>query len=457
MSSDRPEVVAGSRPWPVRAAIAGALVTILVFYPGYMSNDSFTQLKQAQTGMTSDNHPVLLVFVWMASQWVAYGPFVMLLAQSALFWSGLYLLSGVVARQDTRLRLLTIAIGFFPPVAGLLGTIWKDIWLTGFLLWAAYFAARFVEERTWPTALGAAVSALMAVSMRHNGVAAIVPLTIAVAATALRPAIGGWRPILRNLSQIFVGTLLALALFGISTIFASAVADTKGYFWQVLADYDLAAISVRTDNLVVPSTRLKEGAGLDEVTNVYTERSLLPLYRPLCEENTSECQPVFRRSTSSIELHKLRSTWIREIAANPGIYLAHRWDVFSEVIGATDNPVWAPYYTQRYAQDLEIATPASPFNNAVGRIMARLSTTPIYWVWLYGLVLIAVAGLTVVRLSQKRSSRASFITMMVAMSGLLYLASYLPLAPSPDFRYSHWTILSSLVALASMKTWHEST
>src|SRR5687767_2684643 len=88
----------------VLAALFGLAVTVAVFYPGYMSPDSISQLMQGRRGLYSDWHPPVMAWVWGMVDRVVAGAAGMLMLHNVLFWSAL----AVVACLRFRRRWLAV-------------------------------------------------------------------------------------------------------------------------------------------------------------------------------------------------------------------------------------------------------------------------------------------------------------------------------------------------------------
>ena len=112
----------------------GAMLSLFVFYPGFMSTDSVSQLLQARDGELTSIQPPLMSIIWHYVDLLMRGQTGMLILQNVLYWSGLALiLTPFRARQWLYFSLLFI-IGFFPPYFLIQGVLWKDNLMSGFLL-----------------------------------------------------------------------------------------------------------------------------------------------------------------------------------------------------------------------------------------------------------------------------------------------------------------------------------
>lgn len=103
-----------SLPWArgeiFALALAGFVISLLAFWPGFMEFDSFDQYAQAiGKEQLNDWHPVILVFVWKLLIFVHDGPQLMLLLQLLLYWSGfLYLALHLLQRDKPWLAVAAI-------------------------------------------------------------------------------------------------------------------------------------------------------------------------------------------------------------------------------------------------------------------------------------------------------------------------------------------------------------
>src|SRR5262245_8836712 len=158
------------------AAGAGMCTTVLVFYPGVMSWDSIVQFQQASTRIISGDHPPIMAYVWQYTHQLIPGPFGMMLLHNLMFWTGLALIASACRFGILGATVCILGIGFFPPVFGLLGILWKDVGMGAALTLS--IGIMLVGARESSTLL-VAVSILplfYALSVRSNAPTAIIPL-----------------------------------------------------------------------------------------------------------------------------------------------------------------------------------------------------------------------------------------------------------------------------------------
>ena len=424
-------------------AVVGFLAVLFVFQPGYMSHDSLTQLRQARSGVFSDAHPPILAFIWSLVDKAVRGPFGMLVLQNLMFWSGAALFAASLQTKRAVQVAVVGLIGFFPPVFGQLGTVWKDVWFLGAMMMAIGLVANAHRVRSRHLMLGGSVLFfLLATGMRHNAVAAVFGIAMwVVHQFGVRASDRRWKETLQVVGGAAAITVL---VYIASATISGVLTDHRSHFWQALAIYDVAGVSVNTNQNMFPpdSGVLRDTTRLEDIDTVYTSRSLLPLYREICDGDNVCRASVFIRTEDDRELDALGDLWLTTVTSQPGAYLEHRWDVFRHVLGLTPDPVWVPIYSLKIREnDLGLQFQESPLNDLVTDVVLKLSETPLYRIWVYGIALTAALGLGLWNWQRSRD----IAVVAIASSGWLYLVGYFFVAPSPDFRYNVWGIEALLL------------
>ncbi|WP_156174991.1 MULTISPECIES: DUF6020 family protein [unclassified Leucobacter] len=183
--------------------IAGILVVCwsvywFVLWPGTVTNDSFNQLEQAMgQRWLSDHHPLLNTLIIKAILVPVYGLVGNYsVAISAVTAVQLVVLAGIYAASINALRgfspprgLLNIIIAFFAlsPLFGWYSvTIWKDVWLTAFVLALASAGAVIVQRLRAGARPGAVlwttfmIVALGVMFSKKTGIYLMVPMVLVV-------------------------------------------------------------------------------------------------------------------------------------------------------------------------------------------------------------------------------------------------------------------------------------
>jgi len=379
-------------------ALLGVAITLAAYSPGAMSIDSAAQLTEARLLNFSDAHPPALALLWHAVEFVFPGPAGILVIQAALVWGGLYL----IARRSTSLVLL---VGLLPPVFSILGAIWKDIMMAGALLVAFGLAGR--SRWFW-------VVLAFACLTRHNAIFAVPP------ALALHL---GRRPL-----AIVIATVL---LEGFAMTSSRLLTDRPGYPSQILALFDVSGIaSIVGEEPVLPSCFRKAPGSVRESYDSGSVGSLIAADAPL----------TYCYSASEVEV--LLSTWVHAIRTHPSAYLEHRRRVAAGLLGFSSTPgdylMVETNFPPEFFPHVEVARR----KNALDAWFRSLEPLGVFRPWPYALIALACLVAALVRQQPQAAA--------LAASGLCYEAALLLLAPSIDYRYSHWLIVSALVAGASL-------
>ncbi|HYH84438.1 MAG TPA: hypothetical protein VEX60_03085, partial [Pyrinomonadaceae bacterium] len=225
--------------------LAGFLLCVIAFYPGYMSPDSIYQLAEGRAWSFTDWHPPLMAAVWGVVDRVVPGPFGMLLLQNAAFWGALAVFWRMTYRRSVWLGLCLVGLGFLPSVLALLSTIWKDVGLGVSLLLAS--ALLYTSLRT--NRRGALLISIPLIfygyGVRPNAAPAILPLAVWTGLIAcrifssLKSKAGGRRvlPLVLGLAYFFLLTAAVLTTTRVLT------GGRSLYILQTVLLHDLTAIS----------------------------------------------------------------------------------------------------------------------------------------------------------------------------------------------------------------------
>jgi len=408
----RSRTAPGGRTVLALVAAACAATWIVVFYPGFMSNDSADQLLQARTGELSDWHPPVMSVLWRALETFVRGPFGMLLLQTAAFWTGLALLAGRIAAPVPAKVALLLALAVAPPIVSIAGAIWKDVLMVSFLVLACGLAGRrFVF---WPIALLATLS-------RYNAVFAMLGVVL------LHVAPDGPTP--RRIAGALAATA---ALFAASLAINASLADRRMYPMQMFALDDLSAITARTGTVA-------------SVDPCHQRRSDLKMAVPYDEPKIGAAIVSWRRfryCSDDAASKTLVNEWVRKLVAHPLAYASYRAGMARRLLGLNDTPgnfvLARSIYSTQAVPGLEEPPPASELQDWFGTRIWELRSYGVFRPWIYGLLGIVACALA--------AATGRWRPCFIAFSGLACELGLFVVAPSSDYRYSYWMIVSALIA-----------
>lgn len=428
---------------PVRAlgyaaCVAGFLLCVVAFYPGYISPDSIRQLTEGRAWSFTDWHPPLMAAVWGIVDRIVPGPFGMLVLHNAAFWGALAVFWRVTYRRSVWLGLCFVGLGFLPTALALLSTIWKDVGLGVSLLLAS--ALLHTARRTNSSgALFASVPLLFyGEAVRQNAAPAVLPLAMwagFVALRVLRP-----REKARGLAPSVRALVVGLALFALltSAVLATTSLLTRGrssYILQAVLLHDLAAVSKERGQALFPGYILRGvDFSLEKSVAYYQPSSAMALVRG---EGSG-----LRLTESPEEMAELRAKWLEVVPSNLSIYLRHRWAAFKVLTGLGEEHVCFPYLATSHAfGGYEVNDWAA--HRLLSAVFWKLRDTLLFRGFFWLLVSLALLCLSV-----GGRLRGDLETVFaLEASGLLYGVGYFFYATSCDFRFLWWTALAALAGL----------
>lgn len=390
---------------------------VLLCYPGYLSFDSTMQLYAVRTGVFTDYAPVM-TGIWSLLEWVAAGPFPMLLLESGLFLFGLHaILRRVLSPRAA--AVLAAAVLLFPPVFSPMAVIWPDSLMAGALLAAA--GALLADKLAWKIAGGVLLA--IACACRPEIVLAIAPLVFLGL-----PAMNRWKRAGTAIAIVVVAMLLA-------RVGDLALTDDDHHRWhQDLMVTDIAGTLHRV-HAKDPAPAL-EGLRVVNAAELTRHAERFDSYA-LMNGPSRAIEPI----ATDAEKTALVADWRAAIRAHPRGYVYHRFAMFRRVLGLAG--AWQPVYAS--FGDFELLAPLhhravpSDVQRGWNAFVDLLARTPLFKPWLFLIAAIAAIVLT----------RRERLLRNLALSGLVYELALFVFAPVAEYRFSHWLVVTSTIALAA--------
>lgn len=415
-------------------AVLGIIASIAAYFPGLMTNDSFLQLEQARTGIFSDLHPPVMAFVWRFVDMVVAGPFGMLVLQTTIYWGAIALIMWHLWHRHWVTPLAIAIIGFWSPSFSMLGFIWKDIQMTAsFAMAIALTLLAIDHKRQWPL-VPAMVFLLYGTALRHNAVFAAFPIVVWwgwLLTSNLKPLI------LRGAAVI----VITIGMMLVPRMITPSLATVHVHPSQQLFLYDLAGISVLTDNNLLP---------LHYQPFLLPVRTLKEKYNPThvgCFLWGSDTKTNLLLSPDSQAFEMLKKQWLHAVLGHKKAYLQHRLDVFATQLG------WGPYRlfsylkpTREYRADCGVSWDPSRFSRGIFDYYDRIQDSILFKPYLYLIILLGSFAFSL-RGALKRE-RLPLLAMVFSLSGLMNLCPYFLISIGFDLRFSHWSIVCACLALA---------
>ena len=420
--------------------LAGMAAMLALNGPGQMSYDSVSQLAEARAGFYHSWHPPVMAWLMgvLDALVTGTGLFILLNGLMALFafWS-----FAQPTRASALTMLLALLIMLTPQWLLYEGIVWKDVLFADAAL--AGFAAlgRAVRGKAlWyvPSIL------LLALAMmtRQNGLV-IVPVAAAMLGIIL------WRRVTprraMGAAMLFFLLVVGIALGGEALLSRRGDhgADATDEI-RVAQSYDLAGVISREPG--VHLARLEAG---DPRLALLLRTRGVALYTPTWVDPLMNDETLHDAITASPP-GLIFAQWRDAVLRHPGPYLAHRWAVFSWVVGTPDLEACHALYTgvdgpPALMTQLGLKPEWRPQDQLHNRYGVLTRGTPVFSHLVFGALAL---GLLVFLIWRRRDM--DLVAAGLLAAALAFTLSFFVVSIACDYRYLYFLDLAAMAgALAA--------
>ncbi|NCN27582.1 hypothetical protein GW915_08410 [bacterium] len=409
-------------------------ICFYVYFPGFMTNDSYLQLGEALSHQYSSDHPAIMSALWalllpLAPKLHPQTP--LLVFHMLCLVAGLWMIFS--ATFPSREKLIPVCIAFFllwPPILGLMGNIWKDVGMVSVWLLAVGLILKAQFEHKFNLLWWALIPLFYGMSVRHNAPPAMLPLLLWMCWIWSK---GASKAILLKRA-----TSLLLALFLLSALLSKALTwGSDRSFIHKYTLFDLAGISINTGKVIMPD--YNQDIKLNELKEIYTPKTNEPLFG-------SWATKALNGPSTSEQSKETTALWLKSVLTHPLAYLKHRSQVFGATIGMT-HQIQFPYHMRVSPNQIgnkSLQDFITPVRAPVTKIVKFFSQSLLFKGYLYLLLNIAVF----LFFWKKRSFAFREFYLALSASSILYIATLFPMTGASDFRYNIWSLCTAvLIAL----------
>lgn len=416
--------------WLLVAALvaAGFALTLLVFYPGYMTIDATYIHTYIEGWHYGDWQSPVMSVLWALIDPLAPGSASMFLLIATLYWLGFAVLGLALARRSFWLGALPPLLALLPPAFAFVGMIWRDVlFAAAWLLAAAVVFAAAEGRPRWRRAAQLVALALIAfgVLLRPNAILAA-PL---LAGYALWPLRFVWK-------RLALGYLPAVLLgYGLVQVVYYGVLDARreNPLHSIMV-FDLGGITYFTGENQFPVSWSPEQSALLLTRDCYDPVRWDTYW------TTDPCRFVMQRLERKDDVifgtPRLVEAWRRALLAHPLAYLEHRATfMWTFLAGANltlplyDSPATASFAT-------------NPYFTALVALHDALKETVLFRP---GFWLLLAAGICALGWRARDVPAGAFAVGAAGSAGV-YVLSFFPVGVATDFRYAYWCVLAVLAA-----------
>lgn len=419
------------------AVLAGLYGLVLAtFLPGSMTPDTIRMCSEAVADVYTDWHSPVLSGIW---GFVDLRPEVLFAGVTALTVVSIQLIVSRWLRPWVAVA-ATCAIVLFPATLGWMGHIGKDVWfassfLAGIALMCRAGPARRAGVRR-ALLVGAGVCFWVAIAARKN---AMLPVGGALlVAWPVPPTVFGrtLRPLVR---RVLASAAVLVVLVASVTAFGSFVVQpTATHADQSTYVFDLAGMSLAEHEDLYPEGILREGTTLETIDKYFDVAKGDGYF-------FAEGTPV-DPFLDEARVEELRSAWVDAVLEHPIAYLRTRLSYTWALLGlSAPHPQGSVNDGGSRPETFAMECPlrdrydANLYEDVFGALQ-RVERTNVWRGWVFTLVLVGAAlaaGWT--RVAEARA---------LLVGGVLSLAGLALVGISPVFRYSWFTAVCALIAVA---------
>lgn len=434
-----PENIANIKNSLSRFHIQSALVAVsmlallaIVFYPGYMSPDSISHLEQA-TGVAhlTDWHPPVMTRLWGFLIRVTGHISSMLIFQLVLLVAAIFILSILVYRH-TRNRAWALSvymIVLLPNIVNIAGVVWKDVQMAFSLTLAVLLIWFIVSSKkplgrvaTYSIAGLALLLILYAGMLRYNALFAVLPILFVLPSLLTKRT-----PVWSGLASVIIGLVVTI---GVTIVINQPSEKTH------------PITAVQLDDIVYVANFDREHHGR---WSMYKE------IHDTCRDKTKDIMNSYIICTTAAQREVLKNQhqgvfndWLSTIIRYPIRYASYRLATFSIFLfpqpermyifqpGIEQNQVGAAVKNEYALSGLAAYVK--------GGAQANIPLIFQPWLYLAVLVFIYYKSGRIREQVQRRFTRA------VALSGLIYIVAYFPMAVAVDYRYIYWSVFATILS-----------
>jgi hypothetical protein len=422
-------------------ALCGIAIHVSLFFPGWLSFDSAYQLWQARHWYFNNLSPVPMT-AWLAVLTRVFSTdsaAPLFIFHLMLFWFGCALLIRETLSRRTTAAIALILFGLLSPLWWTLANVWTDsAMLAGFTAGVG-LTCYSRQRRSRALHMVALLPLLYGSMVRLNGLAAALPLFLL-----------WWMSRSDEKLSITLRAVGVVAMMGIVSVGTGmwldrTLANERVRTWPVQVLHDLAAISITSNTMYVPSFARDPALTIDTLRGAYTPYVAVPILLVSPPLRSGLTGDAYTRD----ECLALLKAWVGAIAAEPIAYLSHRAKMMRKLLVYPDQ-------AHSYAMGLSsVGYKDNPYSLALtspaAQLVASLDSTA--WRFHFSLLpyMLLLVGLSVHALMRTRDlppiSRGVDATFtLLGASAVMHLLPLLLLAPASDVRYVSWPVAAILFA-----------
>jgi hypothetical protein len=416
----------------VTLAVAGFALTVLVFFPGYLTNDAGYIYGFMKTWSFGDWQSPLMSVIWWLVDPIAPGSGSMFLLTASLYWIAFGVLALTIARRAPWIGVAVPILALAPPASFMLGMIWRDVLFAAIWLLAATLAFAMVQRRAalrLPAQAVALTFVAIGILLRPNAIIGA-PL---LAAYVIWPAGFAWK----RVALAFAPLLLAGFLI-VQVVYYGIFNVERQHPLHSLLVFDLGGITYFSGENQFPVEWNADQSALLASRCYDPER--WDTYWTI-EPCNFVMQRLERKDDVIFGTSRLTQAWAHALLAHPLAYLEHRASVSWRFL-AVANLTLELY---RIDAPEHAALARNPYFQAAVAIHRVLGGTIVFRTGFWLILAAAVGGFA----WRARATPPGAFALGVSTSAVVYVMTFFVVGVAADFRYGYWCVLATLAGGAA--------
>jgi hypothetical protein len=418
-----------------------SLAILTISYPGFMSYDSIRMLQEARTGVLGGIYPAMPVYILRLFDIFGFGSTLMLEVQNlaVIFFLGLIFSAVGASRIQVLMGLLIVLM--LPTVLGCMLVLWKDVTFTALAL--ASIALIYLSdlkdcECKYAYYLNIAFSFLflfIATLIRFNALTSTAIIFIY------------WINIYFSKNKLIEKLVIYLLIIA-SLIFSNQLIN--GYKFPSLQKLesnpivyvvminDLLGVSKWSNISFLPfdsSFEITEKSSIQDINKIYS-----PLGAVIIDNKNSQLGNPVKFFPSHYENQDIFWAWLKAIAKYPFSYLQFRWDIFSEIVGATQHETYEPTHFAQIDQNaFGLHESGLGITDATLRYIKWASGEAFgkpWFIFLASIIFIVLSGR-----SPRIKKKTKNLGLWALISALSYIAPFFIISGTGEVRYAYPAIV----------------
>ncbi len=407
-----------------------------IFYPGYMSFDSAFQYSQVVSGEWNNISPIVMVFLWTLTDAIIPGPGGLFLLFQIIALTGLIIF---VAHLNWNYWLKTVAIFlvfFWPYNLMIMPHLWKDVGLMSFLFLALGLIQIYKQSAKNRDLILATVTLIVASMFRFEAVFYLLPVVFYLVVLFCKH---------HNSNKHWLKASLFSVLFILASVTTTQLIthlsnSKKITLWQTVALWDLARVSVKTHEMLLPEFTTGKNITINELSEVdVTWTNLHVFTKTRAGVNAGLIDPYSHQQNK-----KLFKAWLGMIQNHPLAYLAHRTEVSAHLLRIKESPEQPiDFFYTRNNRDFPDGHTFN--NNTINSHVTTWINKHLDYFYFKGWFYLSLQLLLLIYFLVTTNTSTKPMATALSCSGVLSVLVLLFASPSAEQRYLVWLVNSTLL------------